>query len=222
MGGRTLVTVLDADAKVRVVVVDDPLEAVGVAASLAGSGFDVVATIVDIAQLTATVEACRPGLVVIAMVAERGPRVDAGVADVVTRLATRVLALTPDNSPAAVQAALESGCLGVVPRTASVEAFVDAARAVAAGERHFHQHSLTMWLDARDERGPAGAGSPLSGRELAVLGLVAEGFSNIRIAERFELSASTIKTHIENLLRKLHATDRAHAVSIAMRTGVLR
>ena len=62
----------------------------------------------------------------------------------------------------------------------------------------------------------------LSARELDVLGLVAEGFSNVRIADRFGISASTVKTHVEHVLRKLQATDRAHAVSIAMRSGLLR
>jgi DNA-binding NarL/FixJ family response regulator len=213
--------VLGDDARVEVVVVDDPLESLGVATSLAANGFDVVCVLADSGLLTETVESYRPGLVVIALGGGDWADACAAIAGVVTGMATRVLALTPAGSSTAVQSALDSGCLGVVPRAASVEEFIDAARAVAAGERHLHQHSFARWLVGRDDTGPVPRVALLSGRELEVLGLVAEGMSNVRIAVQCEIASSTVKTHVENVLRKLHATGRAHAVGIALRSGEL-
>jgi DNA-binding NarL/FixJ family response regulator len=62
---------------------------------------------------------------------------------------------------------------------------------------------------------------PLTARELEVLRLMAEGFSNKEIAARFTLSEETVKTHIRHLLPKLHACSRAHAVAIAFRQSLI-
>jgi len=62
---------------------------------------------------------------------------------------------------------------------------------------------------------------PLTARELEVLRLMAEGFSNKEIAERLTLSWETVKTHIRHLLPKLHACSRAHAVAIAFRQDLV-
>jgi DNA-binding NarL/FixJ family response regulator len=61
----------------------------------------------------------------------------------------------------------------------------------------------------------------LSARELEVLGLVADGQTNKRIAEELSLSALTVKSHLARISRKLGTGDRSHLVAIAMRAGVL-
>jgi DNA-binding NarL/FixJ family response regulator len=60
-----------------------------------------------------------------------------------------------------------------------------------------------------------------SRRELEVLELIAEGFSNRHIADRLCLSVETVKSHVRALLKKLGANSRAHAVAIAFREGLL-
>lgn len=60
-----------------------------------------------------------------------------------------------------------------------------------------------------------------SDRELAVLQLVADGFPNREIGIRLHVSEETVKSHIRNLLAKLEASNRAHAVSIAIRRGFI-
>jgi DNA-binding NarL/FixJ family response regulator len=62
---------------------------------------------------------------------------------------------------------------------------------------------------------------PISAREVEVLQLVADGFTNIEISERLFLSEETIKSHIRHILGKLQARCRAHAVAIALRTGLI-
>ncbi|MCB9673561.1 MAG: helix-turn-helix transcriptional regulator [Alphaproteobacteria bacterium] len=63
---------------------------------------------------------------------------------------------------------------------------------------------------------------PLTTRERDVVALIAEGHTNDRIAKRLGISASTVRTHIERLLEKLHARSRAEAVTRAIATGQLR
>jgi len=119
-----------------------------------------------------------------------------------------------------VHAMLESGCLGLVPRTASVELFVEAARAVAQGRQHMHQLAVTAAMRGiRDVDVPGKL--KLSEREAGVLALISQGLTNAVIAHRLGISPATVKTHVERLLRKLGANDRAQAVGNAMRLGML-
>jgi two-component system, NarL family, response regulator len=62
---------------------------------------------------------------------------------------------------------------------------------------------------------------PPSQRELEVLELISEGFSNKQIANKLGLSAETVKSHVRALLKKLRANSRTHAVAIALREGLL-
>lgn len=62
-------------------------------------------------------------------------------------------------------------------------------------------------------------GTPLTGCEIQVLALVAQGMENGQIARRLFLGTPTVKTHIRRLLAKLGARDRAHAVALAFRAG---
>jgi two-component system NarL family response regulator len=62
----------------------------------------------------------------------------------------------------------------------------------------------------------------LTGRETEVLNLVAQGLSNKEIASRLGTASGTIKMHVQNVLEKLGAADRTHAVTIALRRGILR
>jgi DNA-binding NarL/FixJ family response regulator len=61
----------------------------------------------------------------------------------------------------------------------------------------------------------------LTGRELEILGLIADGLFNREISERLVLSEETVKTHVRHVLAKLSARSRAHAVAIALRSGLL-
>lgn len=65
------------------------------------------------------------------------------------------------------------------------------------------------------------AGTPLTSRELDVLRLIAEGLGNREIASALEISVSTVKLHVQELLTKLQAADRTQAAVKALRRGLL-
>lgn len=98
----------------------------------------------------------------------------------------------------------------------------DAAVATARGDRIISP-SIAMQLAGswRSESRASGVSS-LGARELEVLQLLAEGLTNDRIGERIGLSSRTVKTHVQNLLTKLDATDRTGAVARGFRLGLIR
>ena len=89
---------------------------------------------------------------------------------------------------------------------------VDGVRTVLVG----HSATPTPPAEAHPPRGSA-----LSPREVEVLQMVAEGYSNKEIAHHFGLTEHTIKNHLTGIMRKLGARDRAHAVVLALRQGRL-
>jgi DNA-binding CsgD family transcriptional regulator len=95
-----------------------------------------------------------------------------------------------------------------------------ALRTVAAGGTWFHESD---WVDApltpAAQRSVRAEG--LSDAERRVLALVAAGSSTESVAEALDVSLHTVRTHVRNLMRKLDAQSRAHAVAIAMREGAM-
>jgi DNA-binding NarL/FixJ family response regulator len=71
--------------------------------------------------------------------------------------------------------------------------------------------TTSPWTETREQA------PPLTGREVEVLDLIAEGLANHEIGERLFLAEETVKSHVKTLLEKLHARSRAHAVAIALR-----
>lgn len=80
------------------------------------------------------------------------------------------------------------------------------------------KHFQAIELNFRKEDDIA---APLNANELEILNLVAKGKSNKEIGDRLGQSDGVIKKHVSNILRKLHANDRAHAVTLAMRSGLI-
>ncbi len=205
-----------------VIVDEHPITRWGITHHLTRSGWHVLAELGDLAELPATYAALRPDVVVVDPAGDVHP---GGVAALRSFLSdfpgARVLAFTVDVQPVSVEAVLECGCLGVVPKSSAIDGLVAALRDVAAGERHLHPRAIAALMQRRHVRDTAGEVRALSGRELEVLRLVAEGRSNAHIAADLGVSDATVKTHVAHVLRKLQAVDRAHAVGRALRLGLL-
>ncbi len=124
--------------------------------------------------------------------------------------ALRVVVLSLVKEPADVNAVLEAGAEAYVLKTAHPE---DLATAV----RQCFAHSL--YLAAPQEGPPVAA--PLTPREIEILRLVAEGYSNRRLAELLGVTEPTVKFHLTNVYRKLGVANRTEASRWAQRRGIL-
>lgn len=126
----------------------------------------------------------------------------------------RVLLFSTMDCEAAVYHALQAGAAGCVLKTANDAELVRAIRHVAAGDRYFS-------IDAAQRLAQRAMESELTTREVEILQHVANGKSNKEIGGMLHLAEDTVKRHLTHLFSKLRVVDRAHAVAVAMRRGLL-
>ena len=130
---------------------------------------------------------------------------------------SRIVMLTSYTDDARVVAAMRSGAHGFVRKDSEPEELVAAVRAVAAGRSYLDPDATqSMWREVSLTRPEA-----LTEREHEVLLLLANGYSNRVIATTLQLGTETIKTHVANILGKLQASQRTHAVVVALKHGLI-
>ena len=137
---------------------------------------------------------------------------------------TNVIMLTSYHDDEHVFPAIRAGALSYVLKEVGPEQLADAVRKAAAGEAVLHPRvaarvARELHGARRDE---PNAFRELSDRELEVLKLIADGLSNAEIAGRLYVSEKTVKSHVSNILGKLHLADRTQAAVYAWRQGVVR
>ncbi len=126
--------------------------------------------------------------------------------------AARIIVLTTYLGDVQALRALKAGALGYLLKATLRRDLLDTIRAVYAGERRVPS-------EVAAELATHAADVTLTDREIEVLKLVAGGCSNKLIADRLHISEDTAKGHVRNILAKLKANDRTHAVTIALRRG---
>jgi DNA-binding NarL/FixJ family response regulator len=139
---------------------------------------------------------------------------------------TKVILITIDESRGAVAEAIQAGVSGYLLKDASPDALVDAARNAIEGNAVIHPQLTKTFIEEARMGEPAPApGEPkapaLSKREREILQKVADGATTRQVATDLGISPHTVKTHLERIFEKLGANDRAQAVAIAIRTGVV-
>lgn len=127
----------------------------------------------------------------------------------------RVLILTSSEAPEDVRHALDAGADGYVTKNVRRAELVAAIRRVVAGERTIGETAARQ-MAASEENGQ------ISRRELEVLSLVRQGFTNGEIGRLLDISERTAKAHVAALLVKLQAADRAEAVARGFERGLLK
>ncbi len=137
---------------------------------------------------------------------------------------TNVVILTSYHDDEHIFPAIRAGALSYILKEVGPDELADAVRKAAAGEAVLHPR-----VAARVVREVHGARRDepnvfheLSDRELEVLKLIAEGLSNTEISRRLFISEKTTKSHVSNILSKLHLADRTQAAVYAWRQGVVR
>jgi DNA-binding NarL/FixJ family response regulator len=124
----------------------------------------------------------------------------------------RIIVLTTYLGDVQALRALRAGASGYLLKATLRRDLLDTIRAVHAGQRHIQ-------TEVASEIAQHAADQPLTEREIEVLKLIAKGCSNKIVADRLHISEDTVKGHVRNILEKLRANDRTHAVTIALHRG---
>lgn len=209
-----------AQAPIRVALADDhELVLEGLRALLQAEGdLTVVATATNGDDLIAEVRRHRPDVVAMDL--------DMGASDGMACLAriraegipVRVLVLTGYSDGAMMRAALEGGADGYALKTEPPRQTIECIRQVYRGHLVF-PIAARRWLLGR---APIPGGIALTGRERAVLDLVAEGATNGGIAARLRVSENTVKFHLQNIYVKLGVSNRTEAAAAHLKQSASR
>jgi two-component system, NarL family, response regulator DegU len=135
--------------------------------------------------------------------------------------ATRVIVLTTFDYEEYVFDAVKAGAMGYLLKDVPVPELMDTIRRVHAGESFIQPRVASKLLLEFGRRSRTPAEEELTEREREVLSLLAAGASNREIGARLYLAEGTVKNHVSNILSKLHAANRTHAVSLAREQGLL-
>ena len=131
------------------------------------------------------------------------------------RLRPRVLVLTTYDTDRDIRGALEAGADGYLLKDARRDDVLRAVHDLAAGRPVLAAAALAVLASGRDPR------RELSGREVEVLRLVADGCTNRAVGSRLGIGEATVKTHLGHVYEKLGVTDRASAVRTAWELGLV-
>lgn len=132
---------------------------------------------------------------------------------------TRIVALTSSTDDALVGAALRAGALGFVRKEARLETLLASIRAAAHGQSLLDPSVAEVVMQELSRVGQPGV--ELTEREQEVLRQLAFGRTNHEIAEALTVSDETVKTHVGNILTKLHLAHRTQAVIYALKKGLI-
>ena len=126
----------------------------------------------------------------------------------------KVVMLTMSDAEEDVYQALSLGACGYVIKDNSPGNIIGALKTVMSGELAVSESVRSVYEARKSERG-------LTGREKEILVLVSKGCSNAEIGDILHLSPNTVKNHLKNLFETLGAADRAEAVAIGIRRGLI-
>jgi DNA-binding NarL/FixJ family response regulator len=126
----------------------------------------------------------------------------------------RIIMLSMSDGDGEIQRAMRAGAAAYLLKSMENEQLLAAIRSVHAGRKHVPAEIATRLVEHLGEEN-------LSSRELDVLRLLRDGHRNKQIAEQLGIAETTVNFHIKNIVEKLGANDRTHAVTIAIRRGFL-
>jgi two-component system, NarL family, response regulator LiaR len=133
----------------------------------------------------------------------------------------RILVLTSFATDDKIFPAIKAGALGYLLKDSDPADLVTAIRQVNAGECFLHPiiaRKVLQELSLSPKNSPTA--EPLTGREVEVLRMVAQGKSNRQVADELVISLGTVRTHLSNILGKLHLASRTQATLYALREGL--
>lgn len=145
---------------------------------------------------------------------------------------TKVIMLSSDPNDEELFEAIRSSAVACLSKTVPAEELISNIRRATNGEYPINDNVMARPAVARQvlksfremenlSKSVESAVAPLTNREREILGHIADGNSNKQIAGLLNISEQTIKNHVSAIMRKLNANDRAHAVVLAIRRGLI-
>ena len=134
---------------------------------------------------------------------------------------TQVIVLTSFSEDEQVFPAIKAGALSYLLKNVSPADLIKAIQAAYRGEAQLHPEIARKLMEEVSAGGKRSAPEELSERELGVLQLLARGQRNREIGQELVISEKTVKTHVSNILSKLHLSDRTQAAIYALREGLV-
>ncbi len=203
-------------AAIRVLAVDDhPLLLDGIASLIEGQAD--MRLVAEASNGREAVELClahRPDITLMDVQMPVMNGIDATLAIREAWPEARIVVLTTYKGDVQVRRALQAGASGYLLKSMLRRELVDTIRSVLAGKRAIPVEIALALADHVDD-------NALSPREVEVLRLVALGSSNKRIGLTLHVTEDTVKAHMKGILLKLGASDRTHAVTLALRRGII-
>jgi len=135
---------------------------------------------------------------------------------------TKIILITIDESRGAISEAIQAGVSGYLLKDASADTLIDAARNAVEGRAVIHPQLTKTFIEEVHLGETPAEQAPLSKREREILQKIANGATTKEVASELGISPHTVKTHLERIFEKLGANDRAQAVAIAIRTGLVQ
>jgi NarL family two-component system response regulator LiaR len=167
------------------------------------------------------IEGSRPDVILMDLVMPEMDGIEAIQQVMADRPEARILVLTSFATDDKVFPAIKAGALGYLLKDSEPREVVDAIRQVHRGESSLHPRiarKLMQELSRPPEQPPTT--EPLTGREIEVLRLVAQGKNNRDIAEELTITEGTVRVHVSSILGKLHLASRTQATLYALREGL--
>ena len=127
----------------------------------------------------------------------------------------RIMMLTTSDGDGNIQRALRAGASAYIIKSMPKNELLGVIRSVHAGRRHIPPDVAARLAEHLGD-------DDLTTRELEVLRLIRDGHRNKQIADQLSIAETTVNFHIKNLVDKLQANDRTHAVTIALRRGLVQ
>ncbi|MBI3647624.1 MAG: response regulator transcription factor [Actinobacteria bacterium] len=135
---------------------------------------------------------------------------------------TKIILITVDESRGAISEAIQAGVSGYLLKDASADTLIDAARNAVEGRAVIHPQLTKAFIEEARLGDAPSEHAALSKREREILQKIANGATTKEVASDLGISPHTVKTHLERIFEKLGANDRAQAVAIAIRTGLVQ
>jgi len=209
--------------KIRIVVVDDhAIIRAGLRAMLGiVPDMEVVGEAATGLEAVDLAEKLKPDVILIDLVMPEMDGIQAIRKIISKQPQAHILVLTTFAGEDKIFPAIQAGAMGYQLKDSSPQDLLDAIREVNRGQASLHPLVARKVLDAvlNPPDRPL-TPDPLTHREIEVLRLIAEGLENREIAERLVLSDATVRTHVSNILGKLHLASRTQAALYALREGL--